>query len=325
MNNALNKNEIGLLLLIYRLHLTRRPLGRDTIVPFAEMKLPGVARDYDGLICALQERALIQGDSEAFSLTPDGQSLVDRVSQQYSLHAWFYDEYYQAVLHSRAHALFCERVYGKNLCQHGAADMEQLHTLLDELEVESPMSILDFGCGDGRISEYISDISQTFVSGVDIAGRAIELAQERTQGKHERLHFYWADIGTDHGVFPLEAFDRIIAIDSLFFARDQRVVLEALLGYLRPNGRMGVFYLCPGDISSEQTVLGEALKELVGVSYYVRDLSVQNAQHWRKKKQVLLELESMFYEEGNEFLFKNRMAECNGLEHFHRYLFIINV
>ena len=324
MNNALDNNEIDFLLLVHRLHSTHRPLGRNTIVPYAELRLPNVAIDYDKLASTLQEKGLIQGDSESFSLTPDGESLASRFFQQYSLLARFYDKYYQAVLHSKAHALFCERVYGKNLCQHGAADMEQLHFLLSEIEIESQMSILDFGCGDGRISEYISDITQTFVSGVDIAGRAIELAQKRTQGKRERLHFYWYDVETGYGSFPSERFDRIIAIDSLFFVRDERVVLQVLLDYLKPDGRMGVFHHYHKDVSPEQTVLGKALEES-GISYYTSDLSIQDAQHWQKKKRVLLELESLFFEEGNEFLFKNRMAECNGPEDSHRYLYVISV
>jgi hypothetical protein len=56
-------------------------------------------------------------------------------AEEHSLHARFYDAYYQAVLHSPAHALFCERVYGKDLAQHGIADMDQIALLLRELDL----------------------------------------------------------------------------------------------------------------------------------------------------------------------------------------------
>ena len=38
----------------------------------------------------------------------------------------FYEAFYTAVEHSRAHRAFCERVFGKDLCQHCFADLEQL-------------------------------------------------------------------------------------------------------------------------------------------------------------------------------------------------------
>jgi hypothetical protein len=41
---------VGLLLLINRLSQSDRPLGRATIVPFAEIKLPQVAQHYDELV-----------------------------------------------------------------------------------------------------------------------------------------------------------------------------------------------------------------------------------------------------------------------------------
>jgi SAM-dependent methyltransferase len=320
--SAMDRHVIGLLLLAGRLVESGRPLGRQTLVPLAELKLPGVATNYDALVLALLEQELVEGDAESFSLTPDGVNLVRGAREQHSLTAWFYDEYYQAVLHSKAHSLFCERVYGKDLCQHGVADMAQIGTLLSELRVEAGMALLDFGCGDGRIAEYISDTTQALVTGVDIARRAIELAQMRTQAKRDRLCFYWADVERNRGTWPPGRFDRIVAIDSLFFARDQRAVTQALLGSLAPGGELGVFYHCPGHVFAGETALAGALQDL-GASFRVLDLSTQNAQHWRRKKQVLLELEPLFRQEGNTFLFKNRLAECEGLEQFHRYLYLV--
>ena len=43
----------------------------------------------------------------------------------------FYERYYDAMTRSRAHAAFCERVFGRNLCQHGFADMTQLDALIE--------------------------------------------------------------------------------------------------------------------------------------------------------------------------------------------------
>ncbi len=161
------------MLLINRLLQNGAPLGRTTLLPFAELKLPKVALNYDELVGALLEDRLIEGNAETFILTSLGEQRLAAVASEYSLHAWFYNEYYEAIRISRAHSLLCERVYGKDLGQHGMADMEQVHSALSALGVSSGMSLLDFGCGDGQITEYIADTTGADVTGVDIAGEAI--------------------------------------------------------------------------------------------------------------------------------------------------------
>jgi cyclopropane fatty-acyl-phospholipid synthase-like methyltransferase len=212
-------------------------------------------------------------------------------------------------------------------------DMGQLNALLTEMQIAPAMSILDFGCGDGRISEYIADTTHTFVSGIDIADKAIALARERTKEKADRIHFYCTNLdrgqsALPNNALPNNAFDRIIAIDSLFFAKDQKAILETFLKYLKKDGQLGLFYIfppAPEGLRLEQTGFGKIVNEL-GLPYDTKDFTAQNYEHWIKKKKVLLELEPMFYQEGQEFLFKNRMAECQGgLENFHHYLFVIKI
>lgn len=130
MNNFTDSTITGLLLIIDRLQQTDRLLGRKTIVPLAELKLPRVAQAYDALISKLLDQKLIPGNAEHFVLCPDGLDRVHDLSQRDSLHASFYNEYYRAMLQSRAHSLFCERVYGKDLGQHGMADLEQIEAML---------------------------------------------------------------------------------------------------------------------------------------------------------------------------------------------------
>ena len=42
----------------------------------------------------------------------------------------FYTRFYQAVVSSAANAEYCARVYGRNLCQHGFADLDHLDHLI---------------------------------------------------------------------------------------------------------------------------------------------------------------------------------------------------
>jgi ubiquinone/menaquinone biosynthesis C-methylase UbiE len=322
MNHNDDPNFVGLVLLIHRLEQIGTPLGRSTLLPFAELKLPKVGLAYEELVGILLKDHLIEGDANAFTLTPLGHARVAEVSSEHSLHAWFYNEYYQTIRTSKAHSLFCERVYGKDLGQHGMADMDQVHAAISELRISAGMRLLDFGCGDGQISEYIAGYTQARVIGVDIADQAIQIAQVRTREKRERMRFICADLETVPGTFPANAFDRILAIDSLFFGRNQHALTKLLLDCLAPDGFMGVFYIAPPQTAATGTMLARALDQL-GPSYRTTGYSDQNKWHWLKKKLVLLELEPMFKAEGNDFLFKNRLAECDGMDAFQRYLYIV--
>lgn len=317
--NNLSQHEIGFLLIVDRLTQNQAPLNRENITSIAEIKLPGVAEHYGQIVDSLQVQGILLKRQDEVSLTEAGVAYLEKLTQGLTLNILFYGAYYQAVLTSRAHALFCERVYGKNMAQHGMADMAQLDILLEELQMTPGMSLLDFGCGDGRISEYLGEITQGYVTGIDISAYAVELALQRTESKRERLYFYFADLERSHGKVAAH-YDRIIAIDSIFFAKDQQAVLERLLSMLKCGGKMGIFYISPPQMPPK---LGEILKAL-GLRYHVRDLSALNYDHWMKKRAALLELEALFVEEGHTFLFKNRMAECQGtLEQFQRHLFIV--
>ena len=49
----------------------------------------------------------------------------------------FYTRFYQAVASSAANADYCARVYGRNLCQHGFADLDHLDHLIQVSEISA--------------------------------------------------------------------------------------------------------------------------------------------------------------------------------------------
>jgi hypothetical protein len=65
----------------------------------------------------------------------------------------WYDEYFRRAASSKAHARFCVRVYGKDLCQHGMMDMAGLDFLITLLRPGD--HCLKVGCSNGYITEYI--------------------------------------------------------------------------------------------------------------------------------------------------------------------------
>ena len=244
----------------------------------------------------------------------------------------FYNDFFQLAEPSKAHALFCERVYGKNLCQQGMMDMAQLEKLLEVLVLDEHNHVLELGCGNGLITEYISDITGANITGIDISEKAIEQARERTAGKQPRLTFNVQDLNQPD--FPDHAFDTIIAIDVLHLLKDLKETLHLIKAILKPNGQMGILFTqrIPADGSMElllpgKTKLAQALKEN-NLNFQTLDLSEQERDHWRKKVRVLEELEPGFEQEGNIFLYKLRLYEAKSIvkrgNRRSRYLYKVN-
>ncbi len=227
----------------------------------------------------------------------------------------FYDRYYHAVESSAAHAAFCARVYGRNLCQHGMADMAQIDLLIEELDLKPSDHLLDLGCGNGCITEYVQSVTGVIATGIDLSAVAIERARRRATSGSRRLVFEVGDM-CSLGCAP-NSFEAITLIDSHYFIDDFAGLLEELMGVLRPGGRIGLFSDEGSGISgrddsgldARQSKIGQLLgKE--GIRFGAVNLTRQNRDHWRLKREVLLQLKDEFVREGNSFLYENRMNEC---------------
>ena len=183
------------------------------------------------------------------------------------------------------------------MSQHGFSDLDQLHRMLALVNLTPASRVLDIGCGNGKIAEYISDLTQATVTGIDYAPAAITQAEQRTKAKSSRLHFYVGNIeDLDLGD---ALFDVILSIDSIFFGKNLGTTLARLKLLLRPGGQMAVF--CGDDLS--------AVLRQNGLSAKVYDLSRENYEHLQLKHRVAGELQESFAAEGNTFIWENLMTE----------------
>jgi SAM-dependent methyltransferase len=241
--------------------------------------------------------------------------------------AEFYDEFYERALNSRAHALFCKRVYGVNLCQHGMADDRQLRILIDELHLDSTGNVLDIGCGPGLITDYLQQQAHCRFTGIDISPKAIERALGLP---NPDLRFIVGDVVTYD--FREELFDAVLLIDTHYFIDDFPSLIPRLMDRLTPDGKLAVFSdegkgvegVDESKTQPHETIIGQYLIAN-GMAFKGICLHEENAAHWRKKRDVLLALKEEFSIENNQFLFENRMKECD--EHDRdldgRFLFIV--
>jgi len=248
----------------------------------------------------------------------------------------FYTRFYAAVASSSANAEYCQRVYGRNLCQHGFADVADLDHLIRVSGISTGSRVLDLGCGNGMISEYLSDQTGAHVTGIDFIEKAIQDARQRTQSKREQLDFQVMDFL--HLQFPPASFGVIISIDTLYFT-DIFETLSGCLPLLKEGGRLVAFFdqSCgpdtpleeyPNEITQvDQTELAQALKRL-DLTYQSWDYSEAMLAHVRRRRPVLDALKAQFEAEGNSFLYDSHLGEATGIERAYthnagkRYLYL---
>ena len=224
----------------------------------------------------------------------------------------WYDEYFRRAASSAAHARFCENVYGKNLCQHGLMDMEELDFLVSL--IESGAKLLEVGCSNGYITAYIHEHTNADILALDYSYVAIAQAQARTKDKSRTLRFMRVDLTEDE--VPGDDYAYIILIDSIYFLGDFQETIKRLSEKLSPTGKMIITCFDVGEEAVEggpppgpdSTSLAQALQQM-GVAYDWHDFTENVRAHGIKNFQVGELLKEAFEKEGNQFLYDARAAE----------------
>jgi SAM-dependent methyltransferase len=277
--------------------------------------------EWDQALDELIAAGLLERGVEGYALTEAGQAQAEALRFQRPPKWYWYRQYYEAVATSRAYAEFCRRTFGRDLGQHGFADMDQLDLLLQVTALGPGNRALDLGCGNGRIAEYLSDTSGAHLTGIDYIPTAIAQAMERTQAKRDRVSFGVGDI-SDPGI-PPRSFDTLISVDTAYFV-ELEPALTRWRKLLTPGGQMALLYSHGANpetpierfdrrsLPADKTPLGVALRSH-GLSSDSWDLTEADYRHAQRKKLVLEELKEELECEGNGFLYENRYGEALGV------------
>ncbi|WBW96888.1 class I SAM-dependent methyltransferase [Oceanirhabdus sp. W0125-5] len=334
MVTALSYPEIKLFSVIVTLTRKNRDATKSNIDYIIERRIGSLIGNWKHLAESLINKGVINiKDSKAneiiYSLTDLGKVFMQDVIKGFYSNKIFYNEFYTYAEKSQAHKEFCESVYGKNLCQHGMLNMYQLEKIIELLNVRNEDKILELGCGNGYITEYISDVTNGNILGIDFSSEAIDSATKRTSQKSSRLQFECNNIQDID--YEANTFDKIVSIDSLFFLRDLESSLLKLNNILKDNGYIVTSFFFPGNNENfplsdvvSNSYLGKILKKH-NFQYDIFDLTDNNLKHWELVKETLEKLKTKFEEENQMFLYNNRMEECRGdyLTKATRCLFVI--
>lgn len=226
----------------------------------------------------------------------------------------WYNDFYVAVDTSQAYARYCTTVFGRDFSQQGFCDIRQIDAMLDILKIAPGDRVLDIGCGNGKMIEYIADTTGAIGHGFDISPVAIGLARRRTASKSARLTFDVGGIGSRQ--YDSEAFDVILSVDTIFFGGDLEREVTDYCRWLKPKGRLAAFYgefrfsdEEPLDkMAPDQSDLAKAFHAL-GIRYEAYDVTRSHYEHMKLKRQVVSQMRQEFEAEGTMMLYEQAYRE----------------
>ncbi len=287
----------------------------EGIMKFGVSRIKDFVDVFESSLSSLVTKELLFSKNRLYSLTDQGKEISKVIRKQ-----WFIDFYNDGLIRSaesQAHAIFCEKVFGKNLCQYNVLDMEQLETMLKKMNLQPEQLVLDIGCGLGKITEYIAEQTDVSIIGLDNAAIVVDWAQKNTKNNQRKLKFQVGDLNDLQ--FHEEKFDATISIDTLYYVEDFVKVIKKMKEILKPNGQMGIFYAQGRNpeepietMNPENTKVGKAL-EKNNLQFTTVDFTENGREVWVRELASAQELEEMFKDEGNQDLCQERIVQSKDL------------
>ena len=206
-----------------------------------------------------------------------------------------YEQFYRFAEESEAFKEFCNEAYGADFSQDGFSDIKQINKIVPYIK-ESNAHILDVGCGNGKMLEFLRSETGAYIHGFDYSEKSIESAIASLKDADFRVGV----IGEMD--YPEKSFDLIIAMDSIYFAKDMKSFISQARSWLKPGGVFFVAYQ-EGDVmektvNSDSTVFADAMQKL-GWKYSVEDISLDSYEMLKKKREVAMKYRDSFGKEGN--------------------------
>ena len=224
-----------------------------------------------------------------------------------------FDEILIKSVSSGAYSQLCTGAFGIDLTQLSLFGSRTADLLTGILGLTPSDSLVDLGCGIGRITELISDATGAKCIGLDTSSVATEYAIERTMQKN-RLSFLVADMRSLP--FGASSVDAFLAIDSLYFAGDLSEFFTKIKTILKPDGSITALHIevLPPLDPKENGMPTNAISIspiLENLGFSVRECDITEDAHvlCRKHHDLLFELEESFRDEGNCDLFDGMKAE----------------
>ncbi|HUU77656.1 MAG TPA: class I SAM-dependent methyltransferase [candidate division Zixibacteria bacterium] len=286
-------------------------LDLNGIKTVGNLRFKNQVENWKKSLISLIEKKLLLLEDGLYSFTDKGRLIGKEVWTEWA--SGFYDDLLIRSAESKAHAIFCERVFGKNLYQFNVLDTIQLETMLKQLNLQPDDYVLDLGCGLGKVAEYISDVTGAKILGIDFAQKVIEWIQKQTATKKDRLNFQVKNMNNLD--YKPETFDAILAIDTLYFVEDLDITISKLKTILKSGGQLALFWgqqRKPDEsmeiLEPDKTKLAKALQK-ASLEFEATDFTATSRDMWIREIDAANDLMEMFKEEGNLDLCEGRIID----------------
>jgi 2-polyprenyl-3-methyl-5-hydroxy-6-metoxy-1,4-benzoquinol methylase len=262
---------------------------------------------------------------------PNGNGEID-MDKSELLFADAYENFYQLVEQNKLFSTYCEKVFGIDFSQDGFSDIAQVKDLMTIAKIKEGDTVLDIGCGNGKLAEYISDTTGATVYGFDYSDNAILAAKDRTRNK-PKLHFEMGLIGEIQ--FPTNKFDVIISVDTMYFAKDMSLFVSQIMEWLKPGGCF-LSYYGEGHMEKRRTdmrytELAYACNQL-GLNYKELDYTRSHYELMKHKRAVISSMKKEFLFSNMAFYYlcamdqsiNKRMRFEKFQKKYNRFLYVVN-
>ena len=216
-----------------------------------------------------------------------------------------YQHFYERVNRSKVFTKFCEQAYGIDLSQDGFADKKQIDFLINKLEINSNDTVLDIGCGYGKIANYVHQKTNASIDGIDYSPNAIGQASI-----YENVKMHFSIMNINEIVIQQSKYSKVFFIDTIYFSSNYEKTLMEVYAKIKKYGRIGIYY---SDfifdenkriqkIDGNETQIAKILIKN-NLSYDVYDFTANHYELMRKRRIASIKLKNDFISEGNESLY----------------------
>ncbi len=141
--------------------------------------------------------------------------------------------------------------------------------VLDRLPLAGDETVLDAGCGSGRITEQLAErLPHGRVIALDASPSMIAEARRRLERFGDRVAFVTADLGRPFELPGDVLVDAILSTATFHWVPDHDALFRNLAAVLRPGGRLVAQCGGAGNIASVKAILASIGDGWVGDAHY---------------------------------------------------------
>jgi 2-polyprenyl-3-methyl-5-hydroxy-6-metoxy-1,4-benzoquinol methylase len=124
--------------------------------------------------------------------------------------------------------------------RHYWTDFNLLAAYLDQFQIRPPARLLELGCGNGWMSEFLAamgfEVCGTTISESDVANAIPRIKSLEVKGLSPKLSFLVAPMESVHTAVPQASFDAVFVYEALHHAFNWRQALQSGFQCLKNGG-----------------------------------------------------------------------------------------